>query len=112
MLGILPYVSGPCVCPAGDVSVQVLRPFFNLVVCVPGVELCEFFIYFGNETLVQSIIENIFSHTVGSLFFFFFLFFFIHTKVFYFDKVPFVYFFLYVPCFRGHIGENIAAWNI
>ena len=31
---------------------------------------------------------------------------------FYFDEVPYVYSFLYVPCSRGHIGENNAAWNI
>ena len=27
-------------------------PFFNWVVCLPGVESCEFFIYFGDQTLV------------------------------------------------------------
>ena len=27
-------------------------PIFNWVVCLPGVELCEFFIYFGDHTLV------------------------------------------------------------
>ena len=36
----------------GEVSVQVLCPFFNWVVCLPGVELWEFFIYFGDEALV------------------------------------------------------------
>ena len=30
----------------------------------------------------------------------------------YFDEVPFVYSFLYVPYSRGYISENIAAWNI
>ena len=40
----------------GEVSVQVLCPFFNWVVCLPGVESCEFFIYFGDQTLVQGII--------------------------------------------------------
>ena len=35
-----------------EVFVQVLCPFFNWVVCLPGVELCEFFIYFGDQTLV------------------------------------------------------------
>ena len=34
------------------------------------------------------------------------------AEAFYFDEVSFVYFFLYVPCSRGHIGENITAWNI
>ena len=36
----------------GEVSVQVLCPFFNWVVCLPGVESYEFFIYFGDQTLV------------------------------------------------------------
>ena len=34
------------------------------------------------------------------------------AETFYFDEIPFVYSFLYVPCSRGHISENIAAWNI
>ena len=36
----------------GEVSVRVLCPFFNWVVCLPGVESCEFFGYFGDQTLV------------------------------------------------------------
>ena len=32
-----------------EVTVQVLCPFFNWVVCLPGVESCEFFIYFGHQ---------------------------------------------------------------
>ena len=27
-------------------------PFFNSVICLPGVESCEFFIYFGDQALV------------------------------------------------------------
>ena len=38
--------------------------------------------------------------------------FFSHAEAFYFDEVPLVYSFLYVPCSRGHIDENIAAWDI
>ena len=40
----------------GEVSIQVLCPFFNWLVWHPGVELFEFFIYFGDETLVRGII--------------------------------------------------------
>ena len=40
----------------GEVSVQVLCPFFNWVVCLPGVESCEFFLYFGDQVLVCGII--------------------------------------------------------
>ena len=36
----------------GEVPVQVLCPFFNWIVCLPGVESWEFFIYFGGPTLV------------------------------------------------------------
>ena len=32
--------------------VQILCPFFNWVVCLPGVESCEFFLYFGDQSLV------------------------------------------------------------
>ena len=35
-----------------------------------------------------------------------------HAEAFYFDEVPFVYSFLYVPWSKRHIGENIDAWNI
>ena len=52
----------------GEVSVQVLCPFFNWVVCLLGAESCEFFINFRGQTLVQGIICNMFSQTVGSVF--------------------------------------------
>ena len=44
---------GPLYVFLGEVSVQVLCPFFNWVVCLPGVESYDFFIYCGNQTLVQ-----------------------------------------------------------
>ena len=47
---------GPLYIRLGEVSVQVLCPFFNWVVCLPGVESCEFFIYFGDKSLVQGFI--------------------------------------------------------
>ena len=47
-----------------EVSVQVLCPFFNWVVCLPGVESCEFLIIFGDQILVQTIIgEYVFSYS-------------------------------------------------
>ena len=46
---------GPLYVLLGEVSVQVLCPFFNLVVCLPGVESYEFLIYFGDQALVQGI---------------------------------------------------------
>ena len=95
----------------GEVSVQVLCPFFNGVTCLFRVESCEFFIYFGDQTLVWGILANMFSHMAGSLFHFNAVFF-SCAEGFYFDETPFVYSFLYVPCCRGYISENIAAWNI
>ena len=48
----------------GEVSVQVLCPFFNWVFCLPGEESCEFFIYFGDQTVVQGIIgKYVFSYS-------------------------------------------------
>ena len=47
---------GPLYVFLGEVSVQVLCRFFNWFVCLPGVELCEFFIYSGDQTLVWGII--------------------------------------------------------
>ena len=37
--------------------------------------------------------------------------FFSHEEAFYFDEVPFVYSFLYGPCFRGRVCEDVPAWN-
>ena len=58
---------GPLHVFLGEVCVQVLCPFFNWVVCFPGVESCEFFIYFGDRPLSEVSLANMFSHTVGSL---------------------------------------------
>ena len=53
-------------------------------------------------------LANMFSHMVASLCILM-LFSLAMQKLFYFDEIPFVYSFLYVPCSRGHISENIAA---
>ena len=61
--------------------------------------------YCGDQTVVLGIIGKY--HFPYSWFSFHFnAVFFSHTEAFYFDKVPFVYSFLYVPCFRGHISEE------
>ena len=59
---------GPLYVFHGEVSVQVFCPFFNWVVCLPGVHSCEFFIYFGDQTLSKVSLGNMFSHRVCSLF--------------------------------------------
>ena len=47
---------GPLYVLLGDMSVQVFCLFINWVVCLPREELWEFFIYFGDQTVVPDII--------------------------------------------------------
>ena len=63
-----------------------------------------------NKSLSEVSLANMFSHTVASLFIL--MLFFSHSEPFYFDEIPFVYSFLYVPCFRGHVCEDVAARNV
>ena len=58
---------GPLFVLLGEVSVQVLCPLLNLIVCLSDVELCEFFIYFRDQTLVQGIMDKYIFHMVGFL---------------------------------------------
>ena len=62
------------------------------------------------KPLSEVSLANMFSHIAVSLFIL--MLFSLAVQKVLFDKVPFVYSFLYVPCFRGHISENIAVWNI
>ena len=55
-------------------------------------------------------LANMFSHTVGSLYFN--TVFFSHAETFYFDDIPLVYSFLYVPCVRGPVCEDVVAGNV
>ena len=80
---------GPLYVFLGEVSVQVLCPFFNWVVCLPGMQLNEFFLYFGDQTLVQDIISK-YIFTYGWFPFHFADVFFTCAEAFYFDEVLFV----------------------
>ena len=42
----------------GEVSIQVLCPFFNWVACFFGVEFCKYFINFGYQPLIRCIIKT------------------------------------------------------
>ena len=46
----------PALPPSKQKPLQVPCPVFNQIVCLPGVESCEFFVYFGDETFVRGII--------------------------------------------------------
>ena len=41
---------GPLYVLLGELSIQVLCPFFNWVVCLPGVELYGLLVDFGDQT--------------------------------------------------------------
>ena len=111
MLSIFSYVPGLSVCPLWRSVCSSPLPILNWVLCLPAGESCEFFIYFGDQTLVQGIIgKYVFLYSWFS--FHFNAVFFIHAEAFYFDEVPFVYSFLYVPCFRGCVCEDVAESNV
>ena len=75
---------GPLYVLLGEVPLQVLCPFFNWILCLPGVESCEFFIYFGNQTFVLGISGRyIFPYNWFPLHF---AVFFSHAEAFYFDE--------------------------
>ena len=59
---------GPLNVLRGEVSVQVLSPFLNWVVCLPGVQSCEFLYIMQIRPLSEVSLANMFSHNVGSLF--------------------------------------------
>ena len=52
----------------GEVSIPVLCPFFNCIVCLPGAQLYKFFIDIDINPLSDVSLANIFSYRVGSLF--------------------------------------------
>ena len=61
------------------------------------------------KPLSEVSLANMFSHTVGSLFIL--IVFFSYAEAFYFDEIPFVYSFLYVPC-SGDISVEIVLRGI
>ena len=110
MLRILSYISGPSVCRPWRNVCSGLCLCFNWVVCLPGVELCEFFTYFGDRILVQGIIgKYVFPYCWFS--FHFNAVFFSHAEALYSDEVPFVYYFLYVLAL-GDIAVKILLHGI
>ena len=95
---------GPLCVLLGEVSYQVLCPFFNWVVCLPGVESYEFFVHFGDQTLVRGIIcKYVFPYSWFC--FHFNAVYFSCVEAFYFDEIPFVYSFLHVPCISLMISD-------
>ena len=101
---------GPLYLLLGEVSVQVLCSFLiGLFVILEWSCMSSLYILeikpFSEVSLANVFPYSWFSFHFNDVFF-------SHAEAFYFDEAPFVYSFLYVPCSRGHIGENIAVWNI
>ena len=105
---------GPQYVLLGEVPVQFFCPLFNWISWIPGVESCEFFIYFRDHTLVGCIIIDKYIFHYSWFPFHFANIFFSHAEGFFFyvDEIPFVYSFLFVPCSRGYISEYTEGWNI
>ena len=100
---------GPLYVFLGELSVQVLCPFLiGLFVFLECSHVSSLYIL-EIRPLSEVSLANMFSHTIGSLFILM-LFSLAIQKLF--DEVPFVYSFLYVPCFRGRVCEDVAAWNV
>ena len=91
----------------GEVSVQVFSPFLTGFFVFLGWSHVSSLYILEIKPLSEVSLANMFSHAIGS--FHFNAVFFSHAEAFYFDEIPFVYSFLYVPCSRGHISENTAA---
>ena len=102
---------GPLCILLGEVSIQVFCPFFNWIAFLPGVESCEFFIYFGDQTLVQGIIGK-YIFPCSWFPFHFTAVFFSCAEAFYFDEVPFVYSFLDMSLVLGDISVKILLHGI
>ena len=58
---------GPLYVFLGELSVQVLCPFFNCFVCLPGVESVSSLYILEISPLSEVSLANMFSHTVGCL---------------------------------------------
>ena len=95
---------GPLYVLLGEVSVQILCSFIELYIFLEWSHVISLYIL-EIKPLSEVSWANMFSYMVGSLFF-------TRAEAFHFDEIPFVYYFLYVPCSREHISENIAVWDI
>ena len=66
MLSTFSGVYEPFVCPPRRSVCSGPLPIVYLDFCLPGLKSCEFFKYFGDQTLSEVSLANTFSHTVGS----------------------------------------------
>ena len=100
---------GPVYVLLREVTVQVLCPFFNWVVCLLEWS-CVSALRILEIRPLYKVSLYVFPYSWFS--FHFNAVFFSGAEAFYFDEISFVYSFLYAPCSRGYISEDIAAWNV
>ena len=106
-MSIFSYVSGPSVCPPWRSVCSENLPIYSLDCLSSQSGVLWVFIYFGDQTLLQCIIcRYIFPYGWFSLDFN--TVFYSHAEAVKSDEIPYVHTFLYVPCSRGHIDENIC----
>ena len=110
MVSIFHMSLGPLYVFLREVSVQVLCPFLNWVFCLPEVESCEFFIYFGDQTLVWGIIgKYVFPYCLFS--FHFNAVFFSHAELFILMKSH-LFILSFMSLALGDISVKILLWGI
>ena len=91
----------------GEVSVQLLCPFFNWIICFLFLEVHELFTYFGCQAFVEFVISEYvlpycrvpFCSIDGVL---------CSTEAFQLDVVPFVYFCFCFPCLGRYVQEEVT----
>ena len=102
---------GPLYVFLGEVSVQVICPFLNWVVCLPVVEFLSSSYSSEIRPLSKVSSANMFSHTVGSLFILMVLSLAVQKLFILMRSHLFILSFMSLAL-RGHISENTASWNI
>ena len=103
------YLLGHLYAFFGKRSIWVLCPYFNWFICCLGVELYEFFIYFGYQPLIRYII-CIYLFPLGMLSFCFVDVFTVWK--FLFHLFPIGYFWFCFPCLSTHIENNVAKSSV
>ena len=102
MLSIFSYVYGPSVCRPWRSVYSGPVPIFLFDCLSSWHESDEFFMYFGDQTLIQCIIGK-YGLPYGCFLFHFYGGFFSCAEALKIDIIPFVYFSLYFPCPRRYI---------
>ena len=111
MLSILSYVSEPSVCPPWRMSVQVLSLILIRLFVFLALSHRSPLYILEIKPLSEVSLANMLPHMVGSLLMLL-MFSLAMQKLFNLMESHVFILFLYFPCQRGCISENIAKWDI